>query len=395
LGRIYFHVTDFADKIDGDVEFTLLLAQLVGDGLGPLSDAAAGLRIGRSAGRKALHDGLQVCEDLGIGAGELRLGEVHAFIVARRPDGSMAGGQKKTDAPLYAPSFLCDLILEAPPGKLLWEDTPMTQIALALAAGLVSVGSMFADPQQIDRSIAKEPVYRTAAPKYGLLMFGPEGKDRVWIVLDGDTLYVDRNGNGDLTEPGEKVAAEKTPGRDPEDDGYSFDVGEVTVGGRTHLGLSVYFVPLKRYGGDLGKRPDVKAALAKDPKAMAVRVGVDVKVPGLKGGGLNGRVGFLAGPVDLNGPLVFSDTPAQAPAIYFGSPLQVTFYSELPTLRVGRGSEFVLVVGTPGVGPGTFAMVCYQDTIPASVKPVAVVTFQLAKPGDAPPKERFEIKDRC
>ena len=31
----------------------------------------------------------------------------------------------------------------------------------------------------------------------------PEAQTRVWIVQDGDTLYVDRNGNGDLTEPGE------------------------------------------------------------------------------------------------------------------------------------------------------------------------------------------------
>ncbi len=36
-----------------------------------------------------------------------------------------------------------------------------------------------------------------------------------WLVRDGDTLYVDRNGNGDLTEPGEKVAAEKWPGATP------------------------------------------------------------------------------------------------------------------------------------------------------------------------------------
>jgi hypothetical protein len=270
----------------------------------------------------------------------------------------------------------------------------MTQITLALAAGLLSVGSVFAAPEQLDRGIAKEPVYRTA-PKYGLLMFGPKGTNRVWIVLDGDTLYVDRNGNGDLTEPGEKVTAEKGPGRDAEEDGYSFDIGEVTVGGRTHKGLRMSFVPLRQYGDALRKRPDVVAALAKDPKAMAVSVAVDVKVPGLKGGGLNGNVAFWAGPVDLNGPLVFSDTPAQAPAVFFGGPLQVTFYSELPILRAGRSSEFELVVGTPGVGPGTFAMVCYQDTIPSTAKPVAVVTFQPTKPGAPPLKEQFEIKDRC
>jgi hypothetical protein len=57
-----------------------------------------------------------------------------------------------------------------------------------------------------ERKVAKEPVYKSN-PKYCLLVFGPEAKTRVWLVQDGDTLYVDRNGNGDLTEAGEKVQA--------------------------------------------------------------------------------------------------------------------------------------------------------------------------------------------
>ena len=275
------------------------------------------------------------------------------------------------------------------------EENTMTRFALVLAAALAFVGSAIAEQPKVDRRIGKEPVYRTKTPLYGLLIFGPEGKDRVWLVLDGDALYVDRNGNGDLTEPGEKVAATKRPGGDPEEEGYAFDVGELTVGGRTHKAFKVSFAPLKAFGGDLGKRSDVQAALKKDPKALAVSIGVDVEVPGLKGGGLGGRVGYLVGQVDLKGPFVFSDTPATAPIVHFGGPLQVTFYSELPSLRVGRGSELVLVVGTPGIGPGTFAMVAYTDTIPQSVKPVAVVTFQPANPGDPPPTEHFEIKGRC
>src|SRR5205085_6147639 len=142
-----------------------------------------------------------------------------------------------------------------------------------LMAGWLSAGPAFAETPRMDRAIKKEPVYQTRAPKYGLLVFGPEGKDRVWLVRDGDTLYVDRNGNGDLTESGEKVAAEKRPGRDPEEEGYAFDVGDLTVGGRTHKGLHVYSVPLKQYAtGSLGKRPDVQAVLAKDPKAAAVTI---------------------------------------------------------------------------------------------------------------------------
>jgi hypothetical protein len=40
------------------------------------------------------------------------------------------------------------------------------------------------------------------------LLFGPEATLAVWVVLDGETLYVDRNGNGDLTDGGERFAKE-------------------------------------------------------------------------------------------------------------------------------------------------------------------------------------------
>src|SRR5262245_12310826 len=60
------------------------------------------------------------------------------------------------------------------------------------------------DLTRIDRTIAKEPAYKSK-PKYCLLVFGPEAKTRVWLVLDGEVLYVDRNGNGDLTQEGKQV----------------------------------------------------------------------------------------------------------------------------------------------------------------------------------------------
>ena len=58
-------------------------------------------------------------------------------------------------------------------------------------------------PPRPDRRLTKEPVYRT----YYLLAFGPEAKTSVWLsVFDGTTLYVDRNADGDLTQPGERFA---------------------------------------------------------------------------------------------------------------------------------------------------------------------------------------------
>jgi hypothetical protein len=263
--------------------------------------------------------------------------------------------------------------------------------ALALTSCWLAAGPALANDSKFDRSIGKQPTYRNA-PTYGLILFGPQGKDRVWLVRDGDVLYVDRNGNGDLTDSGEKVAAESIPGLIPMGERpYSFDVGDVNVGGRTHKGLRVRFAPLSF----LSQVSQITAASRKDSQAMAVLIEVEVDVPGMKGGGTGDRLAFMAGPVDAAGLLQFGDTPAQAPVIHAGGPLQITFFLERPLLRVGRSSELTLVVGTPGSGPGTFAMLAYEGTIPESAKPTAEIVYQPAIPGKPPGRELFEIRDRC
>jgi hypothetical protein len=266
-----------------------------------------------------------------------------------------------------------------------------------VVAGVLTVGPVVADPPKIDRTIGKEPVYKTKSPKYGLLAFGKEGKDRIWLVLDGDTLYVDRNGDGDLTEPGKKIAPAVMRGLDPKEFGLTFRAGELNVGGRTHKGLSINFRSLASFAATpFGKRSDVKAILAKESNALSVRISfIDVEMPELKGGGLGGRVVFGVAGHDLNGVLQFSDKPANAPVIRLGGPLQITFYGELPSLRVGRTSDLVLMVGTPGIGPGTFAMLNYENTIPENAKPIAEVYLPSAKPTDPLLHEKWEILGRC
>lgn len=98
------------------------------------------------------------------------------------------------------------------------------------------------DLTKVDRVIAKEPKYQKQ-PRYALLVFGPKADMRVWLVIDGeDVLYVDRNGNGDLTEEGERVVvdAEATKKRNVAPGAYKgmnvFDIG--TVAGHR---LRLYF----------------------------------------------------------------------------------------------------------------------------------------------------------
>lgn len=77
---------------------------------------------------------------------------------------------------------------------------------LAIAAVAISSEMAFAeevDLSKMDRSIRREPVWTSGEPQYCLFVVSAE--KRVWFVVDGDDLYMDINGNGDLTDPGEKL----------------------------------------------------------------------------------------------------------------------------------------------------------------------------------------------
>ena len=269
---------------------------------------------------------------------------------------------------------------------------PLALLSLVLACSLASA----TDLSKVDRTITKEPVYKSKTPKYGLLLFGPEAKDRVWMVLDGDVLYVDRNGNGDLTEAGEVIAAKETKW-DPKEYGYTFEVGDLHVGGKIHKGLTVSFPPLARYGdnSNFADYVHLKKLLKADPKAVGVSLAVDVESSRLKGGGVGGRLSTQAGWLDDNGILQFAGRPQDAPVIHLDGPIYVTFYGWRPTLRLERENDLVLMVGTPGRGPGTFAMLAYEDTVPQKVYPQVDITFPGSRKEEPPVQEHYELKQRC
>src|SRR6476661_5244185 len=113
-------------------------------------------------------------------------------------------------------------------------------VTLALAAGQPAEPAV--DLAKVERTIRKEPAYKSKAPRYCLLVFGPKAEHRVWLVLDGDTLYVDRNGNGDLTEEGKRVEVPKWEPGKPHPAHLQerrTQAGELRIGGLTHARLVV------------------------------------------------------------------------------------------------------------------------------------------------------------
>jgi hypothetical protein len=245
-----------------------------------------------------------------------------------------------------------------------------------------------ADLTKIERTLVKEPAYRTK-PRYCLLVFGPEAKTRIWLVQDGDTLYVDRTGNGDLTEAGKKVTAEKPEGGD--DSGFTFKVGDVHDGPALHKELTVFVSNINHLADE---EPSIKALLARKPKARGYYLLVQMELPGWKGTGIGGRVQERAFFVDSRGVFQFAATPHEAPVVHFGGTWHVSLFSE-HRLTIGRESDVVLGVGTPGIGPGTTAWADYDGVIPANVYPTLDIVYPPKQAGEPPVKEHHVLKRRC
>jgi hypothetical protein len=263
-----------------------------------------------------------------------------------------------------------------------------SRFTAAVACMLLLAAPMSAaELTQIDRKITKEPVYKSN-PKYCLLVFGPEAKTRVWLVQDGDILYVDRNGNGDLTEADEKVPADKADGaREGE---RIFSVGDIRDGAQLHKAL---FVGVRKLDFLAEQNELAKALLAKNPKALGYFLTIEMEMPGWKGAGVGARVRQSTF-IDVHGILQFADRPQDAPIVHFGGPWQVMLFGS-QTLTIGRERDMVLGVGTPGLGAGTSAYIDYGGVIPENIYPTVEVTYPPKKPGEPPVRERYELKRRC
>src|SRR5438477_7323098 len=62
------------DELNGDVEFTVLLPNFLGDTLGPFANASRRFGVERFPGRDALQDQIKVGQDLRVGASGVGFG---------------------------------------------------------------------------------------------------------------------------------------------------------------------------------------------------------------------------------------------------------------------------------------------------------------------------------
>jgi hypothetical protein len=261
--------------------------------------------------------------------------------------------------------------------------------SLLLTAAALLLGTAparAADLAKVDRTVKKEPAYK-GKPRYCLLVFGPEARTRVWLVQDGDTLYVDRNGNGDLTDEGEKVAR-----KNKEKEYRLFEAGDVREGPLTHKGLAV--TQMRATEEMVGNAKEFQRIKAAGGEPWVWNVRVTAERPKEDARKLPRRIGYVVNG-DGQGWLVFARRPQDAPVIHFNGPWTLDLQDVKQRLTAGHETMLQIGVGTRGVGPGTFTWVLYPDTIPVDAYPVAEVTFPPRASGEKPVTRKYTLKQRC
>jgi hypothetical protein len=223
--------------------------------------------------------------------------------------------------------------------------------ALVLAASAIQ--SCAADLSAIPRAILKEPTYQ-GKPRYCLLVLGQTAGTRIWLVQDGTKLYVDRNGNSDLTEPGEFVLSP----------------------------TGTYFVidQLLEHAGPAYKN-------------LCINCGFNNGTFTLVAGQERQRQQFVG--IDKMERPSWGATPATAPIIHLGGAMTLERYGPIYTLPRGAGDYpqhrfcLRLMVGTPGLGKGTFAS--YDEICSENLGLIqADIEYKAKAPGD-PVKQRIEL----
>jgi hypothetical protein len=200
-------------------------------------------------------------------------------------------------------------------------------LALWVALGWSAGAARAADLSAVDKTIGKEPVYKSK-PGYALLVFGPEARTRVWLVQDGERIFIDRNADGDLTGAGESVEPSKVRVSSSSYRDREYAIGTLAPSDKT------------------GPHTDFKiTAYSEDNKLWDY-------VLKLK---LNGKLQQFAG-----WKPIFKESPAKAPVLHFGGPLSVQPLRFPEFSLKEKKPELHVRLFTPGLGEFSTVSLGYE-----------------------------------
>jgi RNA polymerase sigma factor (sigma-70 family) len=254
------------------------------------------------------------------------------------------------------------------------------------------------DLQSIPRQLTREPAYEGKKHWYCLLVFGPRAETKVWLVHDpgkdwfdpkDDVLYVDRNGNGDLTEADKRIPATVRTGQ--------LMVFFLTPNPVTTVSLPAFHIDTITEVGGKVQHTDLEV-VSHGFCGGCPRYTISVKV--------NGKDTQTT----VGGTLRFGTTPQEAPVIHFNGPLTLQLQrwtgltmvpgdgtpptDEQRDLTAGKREKFTALLGSKGLGNGTFAAF-YANYPPDGINPVAEVEFPMRDPRESPFQAKCELGRRC
>jgi hypothetical protein len=221
------------------------------------------------------------------------------------------------------------------------------------------------DFAKVDRTVGKTPPL-TKHARYGLFLFGANGEKRVWAILDRtadaagarfDVLYLDRDADGDLAEPGETIRDAGAEG-----DGEKFVVGDFVdpATGARHTAFTITWTE------------------------ASVRFRMQWRGEKVTFGGYGPSRDTYA---------KFASEPANAPVYVPGHDRPFEFEHWLSgELARGSSTDFKVFVGNRGDRRGAFSAVD-DEFLPADEAPVATLlwTDRDGKRRETP----FRLPERC
>ena len=208
---------------------------------------------------------------------------------------------------------------------------------------------------KVGRTIGKEPKY-SHKPRYALIVLGTNADAKFWMVEDGESLYLDRNLNGDLTDDGPPIARTQSA------DLCDYKCRELTpVKGPKHTDFC-----LRRWNnGESG-----------DSYGLSLAVG--------------GKVPMYAGWFGT----FWSSSPETVPIIQFGGPLVPTTLGQNGVFILGsKLDQLGIGFSNDGAGKGATSYLSI-DALPKEVVPEVEIDWPVAR-GAAPIGTTERLTERC
>lgn len=233
--------------------------------------------------------------------------------------------------------------------------------------------------------ILNEPEYG-GTPHYALLVFGEKADTQTWLVVDNTTVYLDRNGDGDLTTTGEKIHLDEKA------------TAKIEVGGTGEFkGMNVFDL-----GNVSGHNFELQVWVRNENYQPRSRRDIERVKQRRENGWMNATLWrtFDGGDGRAQLPLTLCPKPEDSQISHIGGMLTYNLKSgERQKLERSVECIFDIRIGTPGLATRNSQYAVFSNLttkeVPEHIAPSAVFTFANKSEGADPIVMTVDLDLRC